>query len=130
MGLGRRQTDLLRLVRRSRAWYIPTTYSLPPCTYRRPHTPSLNLQCVLDVCACVYPCVRVCTLGCVCVYLLLCIAYLSLGQWCGSDHSVSLPHLQTRINVPSYCDRVLWKSYPGLGFTCLAYGEPPQCLVR
>lgn len=29
---------------------------------------------------------------------------------------------RTRINVPSYCDRVLWKSYPGLRVSCLAYG--------
>ena len=29
---------------------------------------------------------------------------------------------RTRINVPSYCDRVLWKSYPGTRIECLAYG--------
>jgi phosphatidylinositol-3,4,5-trisphosphate 5-phosphatase 2 len=30
--------------------------------------------------------------------------------------------LQVRINVPSYCDRVLWKSYPGTRIRCLSYG--------
>ena len=29
---------------------------------------------------------------------------------------------QIRINVPSYCDRVLWKSYPGTSIVNTSYG--------
>lgn len=38
------------------------------------------------------------------------------------------PHpFQVRTNVPSWCDRILWKSYPETHVNCNAYGErcPP-----
>ena len=31
--------------------------------------------------------------------------------------------LQVRVNVPSFCDRVLWRSYPGTYIVNLAYGR-------
>ena len=36
-----------------------------------------------------------------------------------------LPPMQIRINVPSYCDRVLWKSYPGTYISNTSYGNWP-----
>ena len=30
--------------------------------------------------------------------------------------------IQIRINVPSYCDRVLWRSYPGTSIVNTSYG--------
>ena len=36
---------------------------------------------------------------------------------------LSLPPMQIRINVPSYCDRVLWKSYPGTNISNTSYGN-------
>ena len=39
--------------------------------------------------------------------------------------SPSLPPIQIRINVPSYCDRVLWKSYPGTNISNTSYGNWP-----
>ena len=33
-----------------------------------------------------------------------------------------LPGVQIRINVPSYCDRVLWRSYPGTSIVNTSYG--------
>ena len=36
---------------------------------------------------------------------------------------LSLPPMQIRINVPSYCDRVLWRSYPGTNISNTSYGN-------
>ena len=30
-----------------------------------------------------------------------------------------------RINVPSWCDRILWKSHPETHVVCNSYGETP-----
>lgn len=35
----------------------------------------------------------------------------------------SPPSCQVRTNVPSWCDRILWKSYPETHVNCNAYGE-------
>lgn len=32
-------------------------------------------------------------------------------------------YLQVRVNVPSWCDRILWKSYPETHVACTAYGK-------
>lgn len=36
----------------------------------------------------------------------------------------TLPSLfQVRTNVPSWCDRILWKSYPETHIICNSYGQ-------
>lgn len=37
-------------------------------------------------------------------------------------------YLQVRVNVPSWCDRILWKSYPETHVTCTAYGKADRNL--
>lgn len=39
-----------------------------------------------------------------------------------------LIYLQVRVNVPSWCDRILWKSYPETHVTCTAYGKADRNL--
>lgn len=37
---------------------------------------------------------------------------------------ITLPSLfQVRTNVPSWCDRILWKSYPETHIICNSYGQ-------
>ncbi|TMS17460.1 Phosphatidylinositol 3,4,5-trisphosphate 5-phosphatase 2B [Larimichthys crocea] len=42
--------------------------------------------------------------------------------WCGDlNYRLDLD-VQVRVNVPSWCDRILWKSYPETHIICTAYG--------
>lgn len=49
------------------------------------------------------------------------------GEWrTPESEPPPAPHpCQVRTNVPSWCDRILWKSYPETHVNCNAYGE--QC---
>ena len=38
-------------------------------------------------------------------------------------HACPLSGPQMRTNVPSWCDRILWKSYPETHIVCNSYGE-------
>lgn len=38
--------------------------------------------------------------------------------------------LQVRVNVPSWCDRILWKSYPETHVTCTAYGKIDMNMIH
>ena len=43
-------------------------------------------------------------------------------------HACPLSGPQMRTNVPSWCDRILWKSYPETHIVCNSYGETPALL--
>lgn len=48
-----------------------------------------------------------------------------LSVWCHYNSAVSYFSVwpQMRTNVPSWCDRILWKSYPETHIVCNSYGE-------
>lgn len=41
----------------------------------------------------------------------------------------SVTDFQMKYNLPSWCDRVLWKSYPLVHVVCQSYGESAQRAV-
>lgn len=46
-----------------------------------------------------------------------------VGDPIGSEVRLTLSLLQVRTNVPSWCDRILWKSYPETHIICNSYGQ-------
>lgn len=46
-----------------------------------------------------------------------------VGDPFDSGRRLTLSLMQVRTNVPSWCDRILWKSYPETHIICNSYGQ-------